>query len=165
MDRWRDIPSEPGYQVTSDGRVRSVTRVVRTTNNQRRTYRGRELRPGRTASGHLTVACGRGNSRSVHVLVLEAFVGPRPEGMEGLHGNGKSEDNRLKNLRWGTRSENLIDNVKHGKALLTEEQVIGIRRRYVPHCKDDGAIAIAKELGVETYIVHSCLSGKNYAWI
>lgn len=51
----------------------------------------------------------------VHVLVLEAFVGPRPPGMECLHSNDVGTDNRLSNLRWGTHSENLNDLVRNGR--------------------------------------------------
>lgn len=42
----------------------------------------------------------------IHQIVLEAFCGPCPDGMEVLHGNGIRTDNRLSNLRYGTRSEN-----------------------------------------------------------
>ena len=48
--------------------------------------------------------------QAVHVLVLEAFVGPRPEGMWALHGPLRyadgTPDNRLSNLEWGTPSKN-----------------------------------------------------------
>jgi len=67
-----------------------------------------------TKSGHLTVACGKGNSRYVHILVLEAFVGPTPKGKECLHANDVPWDNRWDNLRWGTRSENLIEAYANG---------------------------------------------------
>jgi hypothetical protein len=72
------------------------------------------LRPGPSNYGHLSVVLGRRNTRMVHTLVLEAFVGPRPPGKEACHGNGQPGDNRLSNLRWGTRSENIADAVRHG---------------------------------------------------
>lgn len=56
----------------------------------------------------------RGPSISVHVLVLEAFEGACPPGHEALHDNDDPTDNRLTNLRWGTRSENLLDRVRNG---------------------------------------------------
>jgi hypothetical protein len=43
----------------------------------------------------------------VHRLVLLAFVGPCPAGHEVLHLNHQPADNRLENLRYGTRSENI----------------------------------------------------------
>jgi len=50
----------------------------------------------------------------VHQLVLETFVGPRPEGRQCRHLNGNSLDNRLENLSWGTASEDNYDRVRHG---------------------------------------------------
>lgn len=52
---------------------------------------------------------------SVHKLVLTAFVGPCPEGMECRHLNGIKTDCRLKNLEWGTQEENVQDNRDHRK--------------------------------------------------
>lgn len=52
---------------------------------------------------------------SVHRLVALAFIGPCPEGMEVLHINGEPDDNRLENLRYGTRAENVADTIRHGR--------------------------------------------------
>lgn len=111
MENWKDIPGFEGrYQVSDLGRVRSLDHRVRVVCKGVDTTRlspGRILRPGRTKSGHVSVAIGRGNSRLVHQLVLEAFVGPRPDGYDTLHLNHRPDDNRLINLRYGTRSENV----------------------------------------------------------
>lgn len=111
MEIWKDIPGYEGrYQVSDAGRVRSVDRPVRVVCHGVDTVpvaQGKVLRPGRNNSGHVTVALGRGNSRLVHQLVLEAFVGPCPNGCEVLHLNHQPADNRLSNLNYGTRSENL----------------------------------------------------------
>ena len=50
----------------------------------------------------------------IHRLVLEAFVGLCPEGMECRHLDGNPKNNNLSNLRLGTRSENQQDSVSHG---------------------------------------------------
>ena len=111
MEIWKDLPGQEGrYQVSNMGSVRSIDRPVRVVCHGVDTVRiakGKLLRPGRNNSGHVTVAIGRGNSRPVHQLVLEVFVGPRPAGCEVLHLNHTPADNRLENLRYGTRSENL----------------------------------------------------------
>jgi hypothetical protein len=57
---------------------------------------------------------GRQTNRFVHQLVLEAFVGPCPPGMECLHANDDATDNRLVNLRWGTHTENVQDCLRNG---------------------------------------------------
>src|SRR5690606_11217835 len=55
-----------------------------------------------------------GKSYRVHRLVMEAFVGPLPEGMEVRHLDDDPDNNALSNLVYGTRSENLEDRVRLG---------------------------------------------------
>lgn len=111
MEAWRDIPGFEGrYQVSDQGSVRSVDHRVRLVAHgveTTRLVRGRILRPGPSTSGHLSVVLGRGNTRAVHVLVMLAFEGPCPEGMEVLHRNHTPSDNRFANLKYGTRGENI----------------------------------------------------------
>ena len=105
METWKLVPGYDGkYEVSDQGQIRSY---------QRRPE-GRILRPGRMPGGHLSVALGRKNSQCVHKLVLLAFVGAAPDKHECLHINGNPADNRLSNLRWGTRSENMRDAYMHG---------------------------------------------------
>ena len=102
---WKDIPGYEGrYQVSDQGRVRSFVK----------SSHGVILRPGRMSGGHMSVALGRGNSQCVHKLVLLTFIGSAPEKHECRHLNGVPSDNRLENLRWGTRSENIKDDFLHG---------------------------------------------------
>jgi hypothetical protein len=53
--------------------------------------------------------------RAVHRLVLEAFVGPCPEGFEGCHFDGDPSNNAVKNLRWDTHLNNMKDIQRHGR--------------------------------------------------
>jgi hypothetical protein len=80
---------------------------------------------------------GKQISVSVHTLVLEAFVGPCPEGMEARHLDGNAFNNLLSNLTWGTKLDNAKDKIKHGtsgkgetngRAKLDTEAVLRIRR-------------------------------------
>lgn len=108
-ERWLPISGYEGvYEVSDLGRINSLPRRGRP---------ARVLKPFANASGHLLVdLCvdGKRWTRQVHLLVLEMFVGPTPEGMECRHLNGNPADNRLVNLKYGTRSENLHDSVLHG---------------------------------------------------
>ena len=111
-ENWKPVAGhEDAYEVSDLGRVRSLPRRVRLVTRQAgettRSVPPRVLRPGPTRSGHVSVAIGKGNSRLVHQLVMEAFAGPRPDGFEVLHLNHEPADNRLVNLKYGTRSENL----------------------------------------------------------
>lgn len=119
MEIWKDVPGYEGqYQVSDQGRVRSIDRVVeqaaRSGTIYKKNIRGVMLRPGRMLAGHLSVCLGKSNSHCVHKLVLLAFVGAAPENHECLHANGVPSDNRLENLRWGSRSDNIRDAVAHG---------------------------------------------------
>jgi len=109
---WKPVVGhETAYEVSDHGRVRSLERRVRLVTKQAgettRRVSPRLLRPGPSRSGHVSVAIGKGNSRLVHQLVMEAFVGPPPEKHEVLHLNHTPSDNRLVNLKYGTRSENI----------------------------------------------------------
>lgn len=73
------------------------------------------------ANGYYSVALWKNNKERrayVHHLVLEAFVGSRPHGMEALHADGNRKNNCLSNLRWGTRAENVGDMMAHGTATI-----------------------------------------------
>ncbi|MEV4127158.1 NUMOD4 motif-containing HNH endonuclease [Nocardia sp. NPDC049707] len=117
-ERWLPVVGYEGrYSISSRGRVRSEDRFFLRNGYQVR-VRSRILKPIVMKSGgyHSVGLCANGSvqSRKVHALVLEAFVGPRPSGMEVCHNNGVPTDNRLENLRYDTASANQLDKVIHG---------------------------------------------------
>lgn len=103
---WAPIPDFPGYFVNEQGGVLS-----------RKRRRPRILRSARDGEGRAIVALRRGGrlvSRRIHVLMLAAFVGPRPDGAVIRHLDGDHTHNVLSNLAYGTHSENGYDAVAHG---------------------------------------------------
>ena len=108
---WKPIEGyNNGYEVSDQGRVRSVDRWVVYTTGQRRFYRGRILRPLKGPGGYSTVHLTlKAMNRYIHHLVMHAFKGPTPEGQEILHNDGDKTNPRLGNLRFGTRGENMAD--------------------------------------------------------
>ena len=119
-EQWRPVVGYEGfYEVSDHGRVRSLDRMVtRQATGVRLFRRGMMLRGTPNGSGHLKVDLrrdGERSSRFVHRLVLEAFVGPCPDGSQCCHWNDVPDDNRLSNLRWDTPSQNLYDCVRNGK--------------------------------------------------
>ena len=120
QEQWLDVVGfEKSYEVSNLGRVRSKDRSwmqrSRLGNMYEHCVRGRVLRPGPSNYGHLSVVLGRGNTRMVLTIGLEAFVGPWPSPKhDARHLNGNPKDNKLSNLGWGTRSENIRDAVRHG---------------------------------------------------
>jgi hypothetical protein len=101
------VGHEEWYEVSDQGRVRSWKS-------------GRYGRRSEPRVSRLTPIAGYwessldGRPYKVHILVLTAFVGPCPPGMECRHINGNGEDDRLVNLAWGTHAENMADLVAHG---------------------------------------------------
>lgn len=132
---WRPVVGdEDSYEVSNLGRVRSLDRVSEhmshwksgITHTIKRYLRGRLLRPGIGAHGYPTVNIysSLGESRGnfcVHILVLNAFVGPSPPGMECRHLDGNRKNPSLINLCWGTKQENTADKVRHGTKLIGEK--------------------------------------------
>ncbi len=138
MTVYREVVGYPGYHVGDDGSVWSqwqkgnrfgwpkiVSRWVRLKEANRSGYRQVKL----------TGPHGK-RTFKIHRLVLTAFRGPCPEGMEACHDNGNPADNRLSNLRWDTKQGNSADMLRHGttprgekngKTKLSEEEVRTIR--------------------------------------
>lgn len=111
LEEWCPVIGEEGrYEVSSHGRVRSLTRFVP---GRQGVVQGRVLKPRPTPTGYLRVGIAR-RDRYIHHLVLEAFVGPCPDGMECCHNNGDRGDNRPSNLRWDTRLGNCQDIIAQG---------------------------------------------------
>lgn len=158
VEQWRPIPGFEGFYEVSDlGRVRGVTRELR----PGRIWQGRLLQQIEDAA-YLCVSVHRNGTQrkiNVHTLVLEAFVGPRPEGMEACHGDGNAKNNALSNLRWDTPKANHADMDRHGTrirgrthplATITEDQAREIRARYA---RGATQLAIAQQLGTTERIV------------
>lgn len=117
-EEWRPVVGHEGhYEVSDQGHVRSVDRIITSISRTGREYlsrrKGKVLSPGRSPSGHLLVHLN-GIARSVHSVVAAAFIGPRPNGYEVRHINGQPGDCRAANLEYGTRSENAEDSKRHG---------------------------------------------------
>lgn len=117
LEQWLPVVGyENYYKVSSVGRVWSIPRwVVAGKGGKRKT--GGFLKPNPTGEYlyvSLFISGMGGKHRPIHQLVLEAFVGPCPPGMQSCHNNGKSQDNRLTNLRWDTPVNNQQDRRKHG---------------------------------------------------
>ena len=99
MEIWKDIPGYEGkYQASSLGRIRSLDRQIGTPGTVGCKFmKGRVLRPGPTKSGHLYGVLGHGAAGTpVHQLI-------------------DPTNNRADNLRYDTRTNNILDVFKNGK--------------------------------------------------
>ena len=105
MEIWEDIEEFPDYQVSNLGRVRSC-----------KFDKIKVMKPGiqeqnKSCYYHFVMLSKDNHkfNRYVHRLVGKAFI-PNPENKPQIdHINRNGLDNRVENLRWATRSENLIN--------------------------------------------------------
>lgn len=113
-ESWMPVREYEGiYEVSSLGRVRSLPRK----DSRGRTVRERMMSITQHPSGHQQVKLsknGRSIQEKLHRVVLIAFTGLPEFGHEVLHSDGNPANNSITNLRWGTRSENHLDRVRHG---------------------------------------------------
>lgn len=112
------VPGYEGiYEVSDEGEVRSLARRVPCSGGTK-LLKERILKPSLTDDGYHVVTLYKNGSHEtlrVHRIVLLAFVGPCPQGMETCHGDGSRTVNRLANLKWGTPEDNWIDRKRHGR--------------------------------------------------
>lgn len=118
---WKPITGFEGYyEVSDDGQVRSVSRVLTRKNGAKLTVRERVLKVRNSPNPRDYPSVGLykpGNKpvyKKVHILVAEAFLGERPDGYYVCHNNGIPTDNRVENLRYGTPRSNSLDTIRHG---------------------------------------------------
>ena len=94
---WKDIPNYEGmYQVSNLGRVKSLK------------FGKERILKGSSAREYRLISLCKDQStklRYVHRIVMLAFVGKSD--LEVNHKNGIKTDNRLENLEYCTRSENI----------------------------------------------------------
>jgi hypothetical protein len=127
---WKPIPGFPGYEVSDHGRVKSFLRQKPFKILDSREDTGGYPYVGLTKEGKI-------QNKSVHQLVLLAFIGPCPPGHESCHGDGVRSNCHLYNLRWDTKPANYQDRhshgtentgIKNGRAIINEETVKQIRQ-------------------------------------
>jgi len=174
-EKWLPIPECRGWYDASDlGRVRSLDRVIVTSGGPRR-YKGMILAQTIDHQGYPTVTISlQGEHRvcRVHLLVLAAHVGPPQPGQEARHGPAGKTDASLVNLCYGTRSENVgadrlrdgQDNrgERNGRAVLTREIVLDIRRRAEAH---ERQVDIAAVHGISKALVWTVVSRASWDWL
>ncbi len=124
----RSVVGFPGYRVGDDGSVWTCwvlkkrpgrnTGTIRVLSGSWKRVRQFKWKNSDPQSKHLRVELVYSRIKkkyAVHRLVLEAFVGPCPDGMEACHFPDRNpENNRISNLRWDTKAANQADRIIHG---------------------------------------------------
>lgn len=151
---WRQLDRCPGILIGDDGTI-----IGRS---------GRRLKAER--GKYLVVQTkspdGRWRATRAHVLVCEAFHGPKPEGdWEVAHGNGVPGDDCASNLRWATPKGNAADTLEHGtrrQPKLTPRKVRAIRQAF-----EGGATLpeLARRYGVSRGLLSAMMAGKVWTHV
>lgn len=161
-ERWLSIVGYEGiYEVSDAGRVRRIAQGSRT-------WPGRLLKPTADVRGYLRAnLCRDGirNMQKIHRLVLLAFTGPPPAGMEQVnHRDGIKGNNAHGNLEWCAALDNVHHSVVMGLhpigdrspwAKLSLALVVAIRQRHTAGNGTERSLAI--EYGVARGTIHKIL--------
>jgi hypothetical protein len=145
-ERWIAIIGLEGFYEVSDlGRARSCGRIGVDKSGARKFFAGISLKLNRNKGGYFHfMASVNAKTKTVHIhqAVMQAFTGSQQKGIEVRHKNGDKSDNRLCNLEYGTRQDNVRDAIRMGEyhrgdtcswAKLTADQVLEI-------CKHTGTL-------------------------
>lgn len=143
-EEWKDIVGYEGsYQVSNKGVVRSLTRIIRTSNNKEYEEQGVIKSQRLNQDGYPRVTLSKGSKKKNHSvarLVAEHFI-PNPQNKEQVnHINGIKTDNSVENLEWCTIQENIkhsnetglakvVSGENHMWAVLKDAEVIEIYKR------------------------------------
>lgn len=168
-EEWRPVVGwEDWYEVSSLGRVRRVAAY-------NGIHAGHILKSHANAKGYLRVTVSRpGHPRSnrlrhVANLVAEAFIRPRPLGLQINHTNGIKTDNRASNLEWCTG----IENVRHairtglsapmppGRARLSADTVRRIRAAYPGETTRE----LARQFHIGKTAAWEIIARHTWAWV
>lgn len=160
------------YAVSNYGRVHSFPKTMRPDHKKSAWDRPHQKIKGTVfPSGHLRVGLYTADSRApvsrfVHVLVMDAFVGPRQDGMQVRHLDGNPLNNRLDNLAYGTPKQNAADRTAHGrtwvkpigapKAKLTPDDVREIRSSSMSNME------CARHYGVSLFVIQAVRSYRSW---
>ena len=124
---WKDIKGyESCYQVSNFGRVRSITRKVKTFHGVR-TSKGQLLKPLKTNTGYYRIDLKQNQKDKymlIHRLVAETFI-PNPNNYPVVnHIDGDITNNKSSNLEWCTQSHNIKEAFRLGRAKVYKHHYI-----------------------------------------
>ena len=165
VEEWRNIEGyESAYQVSNVGRVRSF-----------KSGQWKILKPT-YVKGYLQIGLSR-NSKchkyALHILVAKAFI-PNPQNKSLVHHKDNNPMNCQKNnLEWATPSENTqhaFDNnftrvnrgTNHYNSKLNKEDVLYIRKNYIPYDKKFGMSALSRKFHLNLGTIMEIIQGKSY---
>jgi hypothetical protein len=161
-EEWRDVPGCPGYQASSEGRIRGLA--------------GRLIKPFLRADGRrqFHIALGARHHRKkmmVYQAVALAFLGPAPKDKPEInHIDGLPTNDHPENLEWTDRKGNTAHAVANGLNSTRRFAVVGIcvltGNKINFKSQKHAEVALS---GRASSAIHHCLVGKKksaygYVW-
>ena len=165
MEEWKDIEGYEGlYQVSNEGRVRSLNKLVSSKGGSKSLRKGKIMKPHIADNGYLRVILqnnGKIKNFPLHYLVIKTFVGEKPEGMQINHKDECKTNNFVENLEYCTPKYNC----NYGDR---NEKIKEKNQKPVIALNTDGTIVLrfnsAKDAEVEGFSsshICSCCKGKR----
>lgn len=154
-EQWKTIDDHPNYEVSSEGRIRSIGRWLINQNGIKRYWKVRLLTSHPGGSGYRSIVLD-GEGCWVHKLVAVAFI-PNPQNKRCVNHKDKNKtNNSISNLEWVTHQENM-DHLVRTRApdalmammKLTDQQVEEIVQEHFG-TRTDQSIAKLYHVGRET---------------
>lgn len=164
VEEWRNIEGYTDYMVSNLGRIKSL--------NYNHTGNEIILKSRKNKYGYLQIGLckdGKQKNYKIHRLVAQAFI-PNPENKKEVdHINTIRDDNRVENLRWSTRAENINNNlskIKYSNCRLSfknhkAKSILQLDKNMELIRKWDCSMDIERELGFKHQNISSVCLGKR----
>lgn len=166
MEQWKSITGYEGlYEVSSLGRVRSLW------DGRLQIHRTKVLKPMKNKCGYLFVVLFKNGERKmfrVHRLVSEAFIDNPLNKQEVNHKDEDKTNNRVDNLEWMTRNENInygTHNERVAKAHINHPK---LSKPVLQFTKDEIFVneypsikEVERQTGIANQSISACCIGKR----
>ena len=167
---WKPIPNFTRYEASSFGNLRSL--------NYKNSGKTIILKPTISSDGYIKTMLlndlGKYSSWTVHKFVALSFMGVIPENHEINHIDGNKLNNRLDNLEYVTRSENLLHAFRlglckpargsiNGNSKLNESQIKEIRD-HAKNNKNYGRKALAIKYNISEATIKDIVTRRRNSW-
>ncbi len=149
-ERWKKIPGfDQNYEVSNMGRVKTLEHTIIRNNGRPQHIRERILKQSLDECGYPQVRL-KGKTAKVHRLIGIAFMGERKEGDVIRHLDGNPQNNNIRNLKYGTPSENLEDCYRYNGYLKKDQKLSREKAREIKEMiyQNIPNRSIAKKYGV-----------------
>lgn len=167
MGLLKRIENFTDYFITSNGEVFSIL-----VSSRNKLGSMKKLKANIDSTGYLFVNLHKNKKnykRHIHRLVAEAFI-PNPENKSDVnHKNGIRSDNRIENLEWATRSENIQHSYRElGRKPAHTKIILQIKNDVIiaEYCN---ATEAQNDTGICRKQINNCCRGKQkhshgYQW-